>query len=357
MDLRPQEQRILFQIIDALNSSLELDDTLPQAYAMLTELIPADRGAFCVSKPGRSDEYSWTTAELPREWFEHYAEMATHDFVRDAVVKRPNTVLRDSEMVSRDALEGSFLYQRSRDLGMRLEHVMAVSLVTDPTWHGGLTLYRESRRPFSDRERSLLQDLAPILAKAMRNCLLFHEQSRTAAALSTLLSSNGAEAIVISLQAGEVARTRSVAEVLERWFSLSERGDEGLPAPLLEHLTRAVCAGPPRPAASSAWVRSGSDGDLRVSVRPLPDARAGALWALVLQETSHAASPPTAWRERLSRRELEITSRVLKGWDNRLIAEDSQCAEGTVKKHLQRVFNKLGVSSRSALLSLAMRQR
>ncbi|QSQ21863.1 response regulator transcription factor [Pyxidicoccus parkwayensis] len=34
-----------------------------------------------------------------------------------------------------------------------------------------------------------------------------------------------------------------------------------------------------------------------------------------------------------------------------------KCSLGTVKKHLQRVFDKLGVSSRAALLHHAVRKR
>lgn len=63
---------------------------------------------------------------MPDAFFGGYAEMAPHDFVRRAVTKTPNLVLRDSEMVPRSKLESNAMYHRSRDLGMPLEHVMAV---------------------------------------------------------------------------------------------------------------------------------------------------------------------------------------------------------------------------------------
>jgi len=46
-------------------------------------------------------------------------------------------------------------------------------------------------------------------------------------------------------------------------------------------------------------------------------------------------------------------SYVLKGWDNQLIAGHLGLALGTVKKHLQNIFDELGMDSRTALICRA----
>ena len=66
-------------------------------------------------------------------------------------------------------------------------------------------------------------------------------------------------------------------------------------------------------------------------------------------------APPRSWIQTLTARERAVFARVLRAWPNWLIAEDLQREEATVKKHLQHVFDKLGVSSRMALIALAAR--
>jgi DNA-binding NarL/FixJ family response regulator len=44
---------------------------------------------------------------------------------------------------------------------------------------------------------------------------------------------------------------------------------------------------------------------------------------------------------------------VLRGWENRLVADELGIAEATVKKHLFNTFDKLGLPSRAALIASA----
>jgi DNA-binding NarL/FixJ family response regulator len=81
------------------------------------------------------------------------------------------------------------------------------------------------------------------------------------------------------------------------------------------------------------------------------------LWALEFQELPRAIPVPEAWRQRLTAREAEIVSYVLQDWNNQLIADHLGLALATVKKHLQNVFDKLGVDSRTSLLFRAARNR
>lgn len=340
-------------LLEVLSGSLDLQTVLSGAYALLAKLVPSDHGALCVSKPGRPAEYDWAVAEMPGEFFGNYAELLPHDFVRRSVLGAPNVVLRDSEMIDRRQLKGNFMYHRCRELGMPLEHVMAVMLAGAGDWHGGLTLYRSRDRPFSDRDRAVLQRLDPFLVSAVRNCKLLGETARKGAVLDQLLRQRGLQAIVFDLPATEVARTASAGEILERWFSGLELSPGGLPSCLLQELDRAAASRHLTAPLPEPWVRLGVGRDLRVSVLPLPE-EGRTLWALVLEEIVHAAPVPKGWSELLTPRELEVASRVLLGWDNALVATEVGCSVGTVKKHLQHVFDKVGVPSRAALLHLAL---
>jgi DNA-binding CsgD family transcriptional regulator len=53
----------------------------------------------------------------------------------------------------------------------------------------------------------------------------------------------------------------------------------------------------------------------------------------------------------LSPRELEIAHMVAKGYPNKTIAAILDISSWTVASHLRRVFSKLGVSSRAAMVA------
>jgi DNA-binding CsgD family transcriptional regulator len=357
LNLEAHEQALTFDLMEALTSSLELPSVLSRVYSVLEQLLPADYAALCISKPGRPTDYDWMVAQMPPAFFARYHEIAAEDFVRGAVVRQPNTVLRDSEMVPRPVLERSLFYQRCRELGMPLEHVMAVLLDVGLDWHAGFMLYRDRPHPFSERERALLQRLAPVLTGKVRNCRMLQEVAGRGQCLEELFHHQGSESIVLAPPSTEVMRTAHATALLEKWFAPLERASHGLPAVLVEHLKRLVGAdGTQVVGVPDTWERMRLEERLKVTFVPLPEHAGRKLWALVLQEVSHGMNMPSAWREVLTPQQVEVVARVLLGWDNQLIADDLGCKLSTVKKHLQRIFDKLGVSSRAALISLATRR-
>lgn len=64
-------------------------------------------------------------------------------------------------------------------------------------------------------------------------------------------------------------------------------------------------------------------------------------------------TPAAADRHGLSRRELEVLRLVAAGKSNREIAAALVISEHTVARHVQNIFGKLGLSSRSAATAFA----
>ena len=78
-------------------------------------------------------------------------------------------------------------------------------------------------------------------------------------------------------------------------------------------------------------------------------------WLIVMREVSDAAiieSMSLAFK--LTAREAEVLYWVVKGKINRDIADIVGSSPGTVKKHLERVFAKLGVETRTSAAGMAM---
>lgn len=347
-DTSNAEGRVAVQLFEALGASLDIRVVLKAAYPLLTRLVPADYGALGVSASGRPEDFQWTVAELPEAFFAAYPEMAGHDFVRSAVAERPNVVLRDEEMVSRRDLETNPMYRRAREVGAPLEQVMAVMLHVDDRWQSGLSLYRERRKPFSCDERALLQQVTPALANAVRNCHLFGAATDWKSALDTLLESDAASILLLACDGREVGRSAGVHSLLSRWFNPHELRGAHLPTPLASGFETAVAGGPP-----ISWQRRAGDTTLEVTLVALAGHSGRARWMLRFEERSGSLRLPPSWQRVLTTREQQVAAAVLRGWDNRLIAAELGCAEGTVKRHLQSIFTKLGLESRAALMARA----
>jgi hypothetical protein len=358
VDLSAHEQDVKDELLAELFGSLELAEVLGKAHGLLSHLVPTDHGALCVSRPEGSSAYDWVVAEMPTAFFAEYAAMVPHDFVRAAVAEHPNTVLRDSEMLDRPDIEQSFLYRHCRTIGMNVEHVMAVMLAEKgSSWHGGLVLYRSRRVPFSDRERALLQHLSRYFTAAVRNCKRFGEIERRGSLLDTLLSARSFEGIVFDAEGHEIVRTAGISPLMSKWFHATEFGTNGLPQIITEKWIAVGSSlrtiSPPKP-----WWRSGrsvspalSHLELRMCIVPLPHANGA--FAVTMEEVPQLVPIPQAWHNTLSASEIRTVERVC--WDNALIASDLGISDQTVKKHLSRAFDKLGVSSRAALIHAAWR--
>ncbi|NOK11943.1 helix-turn-helix transcriptional regulator [Corallococcus exercitus] len=337
MDLTAREQALLLELTQVLSSSLDLTEVLGRAQGTLARLLPCDYAALCVSRPERPGDYEWMGLGAPGILFAHYPELAGVDL----------------------ELKRSLLYLRCRELGLPLEHVMAVLLDLRQDWHGGFTLYREHTLPFSEREQALLDDLTPYLTNTVRNCLLFGNEATRGDLLDALFRHRGAECVVMDPPEHEKLRTPGATDLLRRWYPEElKANDARLPQELREHLTRLRAPGTKRVPGVDTWTRSGGKHDLKVTFVELPEQRGNRPWVLVLQECSRAIPMPEAWRQKLSRREVEVVQGVLSNWTNETIAEDLGLTLNTVKTHLRNIFPKLGIESRTDLLyQAAWRQK
>jgi len=307
-------------------------------------LVPADAAALGVSRSGRPEDFEWTVADLPTAFFAAYPEMAPHDFVRRAVSERPNQVLDDQQMVSRAELERNVMYRRAREVGAPLEHVLSVLLHVDGRWQSGFSLYRARKKPFSSSERARLQRVTAALSNAVRNCEAFGVATEWKAALERLLDTPTRALLLLDDHGTEVARSDAIGPLFARWFTPGERQGSRLPDSLFTALERARAEG------SAVWRRQHADRTLEVSIQPLTVKCGSARWLMHCKEQVRPVLPEV-WQHLLSPRQQEVAGAVLRGWDNRLIADELGCAEATVKKHLQSVFDKLGLPSRQALLA------
>ena len=121
------------------------------------------------------------------------------------------------------------------------------------------------------------------------------------------------------------------------------------------------------PAELLQWLQAAAAGR---EVRPLSNARGGRQlvctlqgrtvdddWLVVLREVSDAATvQATMLAFGLTLRESEVLYWVAKGKTNRDIGDILGSSPATVKKHLERVYEKLGVETRTAAAAMALQR-
>jgi len=111
--------------------------------------------------------------------------------------------------------------------------------------------------------------------------------------------------------------------------------------------------GPP----SDSDIRTHQVGERTLTARRLGSAGLGEVMWLLSQRTSDAQSPNSRLATAsLTPRETEVLSWIAKGKTNRDVGEILNMSPRTVNKHLEHVFEKLGVETRAAAAALASRE-
>jgi DNA-binding CsgD family transcriptional regulator len=248
-----------------------------------------------------------------------------------------------SDFWTTDELHRSQLYQRVyAPLGV--EHQMSIELPAPRPTVLGLAVNRGDEG-FSARDRQVMDIMRPYLARAWRTASDRERVAGLLGAASAAIDHAGYGAVVLSAPPEEL--TPGVFTLLRKSF--------GPPGP------------GPLPAAVEHWLaeralgRNGlelrrpllSDGPgPRVVVRYLaPEGnRPG---SLVVREVGR----PGAWRLEamgLSPREAQVADLVTSGQANQAVAVKLNISPGTVKKHLDNIYAKLGVRSRGQLAALVL---
>jgi DNA-binding CsgD family transcriptional regulator len=267
-----------------------------------------------------------------------------HPLVRHHTVEGGRDAHRISDSLPFNRFRHTALYSDYyRRVG--IDHVIAVPLHVDERTLVSFVLNR-SRRDFSDREREQLDLLAASLGQLYRHTLALDRAAAVARGLDELLAAGAVGTIRLGSR-GEVRdfSPRAVEQLQRLWGAPLRRGAM-LPAELNDWLARPLrCA-----SIASTFpplVRSTYAGRLTVRTYPAIEATGGLL--LLLDEaTAPAPQPAAAGRWPLSAREREVMRWLAAGKTDRDIGTILGISPRTVHKHLQRIYGKLGVETRTA---------
>lgn len=251
-----------------------------------------------------------------------------------------------------------FLYRRQllrlglynelyKPLGVETQIAFAVS-VASPQDIIGIALTR-GLCDFSERDRLLLDLLRPHAIQTYRNAATATRVQHELARLNHMLEESAQGAIVLD-QSGVVrVMTEQAWWWLREYFAEGSRqGDRGLPEALREWIaaqrSQLVSDGDAPPARMPLVIEQ--DGK-RLVARLLPG-RVEDEWLVLLEEQRTAFSAQALESLGLTRREAEVLFWVAQGKTNPEVAIILGITPRTVHKHLERIYQKLGVETRTA---------
>ena len=195
---------------------------------------------------------------------------------------------------------------------------------------------------------------APIRPPEVLARLAVHMRAaRQARQARNALDAYGHATIAVQLQ-GDQAQLVWQTPLARRWLPAYFGGGdeffcEQLPLPLLRWLQAAAQGQEVRPLSTARGARQ--------LVATLQGRTVDDDWLIVLREVSDAATVEATMRAfGLTLRESEVLYWVAKGKTNRDIGDILGSSPATAKKHLERVFEKLGVETRTAAAAMAMQR-
>jgi len=135
---------------------------------------------------------------------------------------------------------------------------------------------------------------------------------------------------------------------------------------MLNSLSRSQIVGALRSGAMGIILRSAPQSEFPICIQTVYDGRyaihseALEVMVKVLRETETlpgSYNGTTSGAYALTARELEIIAKITAGLSNREVCEEFSISERTVKHHLTRIYNKIGVTNRLALALFAINNR
>jgi DNA-binding CsgD family transcriptional regulator len=292
-----------------------------------------------------------TLSEADRAAFDRHFRV--HPLVRFHSSHPGGPTQRISDCVSINSFRNSALHaDYYRRIG--INYVMALPLRIDSANVISI-VFNRSQSDFRDHERGVLDVLRHPLAVIYRHLVVCEEAGIGLRCITDLAADGGWLMMHVTLGGRILDASPTALRLLRRFFPAYASGlQTSLPSPLLSWFVRSRNWGLERSAIDLAQrftlTRLGSR--LRVHFVPDPDNSAAGFLLMkherVDLDAAHLARLPLTDRER------EVLALVAAGKTNGEIAIILAISARTVQKHLEHIFQKLGVETRTAAAVCAL---
>lgn len=318
----------------------------------LSQVVPCDSALLVTVEPASGDFHleTWPAQQLERLDRSEVARLhaAEHPFVAHCRRSRSARAFRLGDLAPRDEFLRTGLYSNLyRFLGIEHQLLMLVAS-PDARWRA-VVLNRRSGE-FSEEERTALESLWPHITLAQRN---LRRGLRSRAPALAEAAPDEASGVIVIRSSGAVTLCTERARVwLAEYFDavFVARGVT-LPAPLSQWAKKRIedegGGKGLRVVRRDAFIMSRGDHCL---VADLIVDHGKDLHLMRLENVALNAPAASLEALGLTPREAEVLSWVAQGKTNREVGMILGSSARTVQKHLEHIFQKIGVESRTAAI-------
>lgn len=344
MPLFSTDYELLLGAVNLLNSDSKLETLPARTMDSVLSLIPNEILVF--DGFGTDNNYSGYLWYSPSDMvWDHLlpvlAELVHQNPVYETVVKdRTTKIVSISHFAPLAKFHRTAVYNefyRHFEADTQLSACLAVS----PDLYITCSLHR-AKRDFTDREWNLFELFAPHLVAAFRNAQFIQQLSAESKSAQAALDSFRCGVVALDSDLNIVSKNLGAIRMLRKYF----RASDNLPDEIRRFAARhreSVESGdfylPP-----SKFEIKRENAKLKISLTFESDAQTFLLRFVEEREPSPADLQPLG----LTAREAEVLFFLARGKTNREIGVLCGISARTVQKHLEHIFPKIGVETRSA---------
>jgi DNA-binding CsgD family transcriptional regulator len=344
--LTQRDFRALLECIRSCYVPSNFEDFVARTLCAVGALVPSEMSAFCEMNPQRRTSRNWLQpanfypAAHDRVWPTVMHEHPVLSYNTRTGDGRPHKI---SDFVSAAKFKRTSLYNEFYR-PVNLEDVLCFTIPSFRPRVLGFAFHRD-RSNFTERERLLLNLLQPHLAQAWRNSRVFTRIEHELQLLRLGLEKSGV-AIVILSPTGQVRIMNDCARCWLREFCWNTgTARKGLPEVVRDWICRQetwVCeAGIVN--ARGPLILEQERKRLVITIISTPSEK-----LLLLQRQESVSNVSRVNDCGLTARESDVLAWVAEGKTNQDIAAILGTSPRTVQKHLEHIFEKLGVDNRTA---------
>ena len=339
--LSHQDSRRLLCALETLNSDFD-PKTLPaRSLAAAEQLATADYIIFNLfTKDKAYEDTAWSNApdRLTPQAMAAFGEYLHQHPVIGIALDNPNGVaIRVTDAVSQTAFEKTDLFNEFYRK-VKSTHQMGLALLSE----GGLTMacaFCRNGKDFTDGEKSIASLAGPHFINALRNGFAFGR-------LSTALETASTGIVTLDQAFKTTFVSQFARQQLEKYFPKEKLAWGELPESLSDWLKSRTASTADQLLPATPLNVGGPGGEL--SVRVLQNSRSHE--QILLLEEKKRASPESFAHLPVTRREAEILFWITQGKSDGAIAELCGLSIRTVHKHVENIYKKLGVETRTAAM-------
>ena len=278
------------------------------------------------------------------------AHANTHPILNQMEKTQDGRAVTFSDVVSMRTFRESALYHEFYK-PLRIPYIIGIALAIDH--HHSITIARHrDGREFSEKTRTTLNAIRPHVQQAFQNALAVISLQDQLAGLNQAMEEAG-QALLAVTPEGRIKWATPRAYALMTHYGVPiRRGSDWLPVRLREwtrHIQQQLES--PNEVVAPIIPLKITRGGAALSVRLVSK---GSQSLLLLEEQRSAIDAHELHTLGLSKRETEVVGWLAEGKTNPEIGTILGISPRTVQKHLERIYGRLGVENRYAVIRIAL---